>query len=476
MMFSAVVAEKTSRTPNGEESMSRVLFFEDGSMEQIGIFELDRLEQGISCITCVFQNDAPAAGADANTGDSSASPAAAPTFHSGAPAAVEYFVVGTAHVVNGEAEPSRGRLLVFEIVANRRVHLIAEKEVKGGVFSLAQVSGGRLVAGVGSKVSIYNLMGGKENLSNFTGQPELLHECTHSNQIMSLFLKTKGDNILVGDLVRSMTLLRYKPHEHAIQEIARDFNSSYLRGVEILDGASEDIFVGTDISGNLHCLRQQSDALTDEERSRLEPCGEFHVGDYLNAFRRGSLVGQPIDVDAPQSAKGPAETCSSILGNNYQSITGLKVGTSCVLYGGVSGSIGNVIALSEDSYRFFASVERVMKRVVMPMGGLNHRDWRSFQNDLRVAPQRNMVDGDLVEMLLEFDRQQLEQVAREINDELNLVIAAANATGPAKSSSIVSSPLSTIPTGQMLLNMERDKLQLSVEDIMHRIEDMSRLH
>lgn len=463
--------------------MNRVLFFEDGSMEQIGIFELDRLEEGISCTTCVFQNNSPAPGIDA--GSSSPAPSStaanATTFHSGAPAAVEYFVVGTAHVVNGETEPSRGRLLVFEIVTNRRVHLIAEKEVKGGVFSLAQVCG-RLVAGVGSKVSIYNLMGGKENLSNFTGQPELLHECTHSNQITSLFLKTKGDSILVGDVVRSMTLLRYKPHERALQEIARDPNSSYLRGVEILDGASsEDIFVGADLSGNLHCHRQQSDAVTDEQRSQLEACGEFHLGDYLNVLRRGSLVGQPIDADAPQAAaaatsKGPAEATISILSNNYHSITGLKVGTSCLLYGGVSGSIGNVISLSEDSYRFFAAVERVMKRTVLPTGGLNHRDWRSFQNELRVLPQRNMVDGDLVEMLLEFDRKQLEEVTREINDELNLVIAAANATGPAKSSSIVSSPLSTIPTGHMLLNMERDKLQLSVEDIVHRVEDMSRLH
>jgi hypothetical protein len=54
-------------------------------------------------------------------------------------------------VVSGELEPTRGRILVFEIVENRRVHLIAETEVKGAVFSLAQVCG-RLVAGVGSKV------------------------------------------------------------------------------------------------------------------------------------------------------------------------------------------------------------------------------------------------------------------------------------------------------------------------------------
>jgi hypothetical protein len=137
--------------------MSRVLFFDDGNMEQIGIFELDRLEQGISCTTCVFEHAPAAAAAEsAPGGGASSSPAreqwqgqaSAP---SAASRSTEYFVVGTAHVVSGELEPTRGRILVFEIVENRRVHLIAETEVKGAVFSLAHVCG-RLVAGVGSKV------------------------------------------------------------------------------------------------------------------------------------------------------------------------------------------------------------------------------------------------------------------------------------------------------------------------------------
>ncbi len=338
-------------------------------------------------------------------------------------------------------------------------------------------------------MSVFNLVGGKEDLSNFTGQPELLHECSYTSQIMTLFLKTKGELILVGDLVRSATVVRYSPSEKKLTEMARDFHSSYLRGVEILDGTSEDIFLSTDIYGNLQCLRHQTEAATDEERCKLESCGEFSVGELLNCFRRGSLVGQPIDAEASSSStawhssvKSPAgeRRDTGILSNNYQTITGLRAGTSSVLYGGVSGSVGNVIALCEESYKFFSAVERVMKRVVVSIGGLNHRDWRCLQNDLRTAVQRNMIDGDLVEMLLELDREALLSATREINDELTLVFAssagAAELAGGNRASVHAASALSKASTGDMLVHLSEQRIELTPEDIVHRVEDISRLH
>jgi DNA damage-binding protein 1 len=34
-------------------------------------------------------------------------------------------------------------------------------------------------------------------------------------------------------------------------------------------------------------VRKNADATTDEERSRLEVQGEFHVGEFINKFSRG---------------------------------------------------------------------------------------------------------------------------------------------------------------------------------------------
>ncbi len=56
-------------------------------------------------------------------------------------------------------------------------------------------------------------------LYEWTAEKELRTECNHYNNIMALYLKTKGDFILVGDLMRSVLLLAYKPMEGSFEEV-----------------------------------------------------------------------------------------------------------------------------------------------------------------------------------------------------------------------------------------------------------------
>lgn len=134
-----------------------MLFFEDGNLAQIGVYELDPLECGLSILVCTLgSRDQSGSESASGTGVAGSPPpkhqAQAQAQAQHASSSEEYFVVGTAHVINGENEPSRGRILLFAIDREaRQVRLIAEKEVRGGVYSLAEVHG-RLLAGIGSKV------------------------------------------------------------------------------------------------------------------------------------------------------------------------------------------------------------------------------------------------------------------------------------------------------------------------------------
>lgn len=56
-------------------------------------------------------------------------------------------------------------------------------------------------------------------LFEWTTDKELRLECNYFNSIVALYLKTKGDFILVGDLMRSITLLLYKPMEGTFEEV-----------------------------------------------------------------------------------------------------------------------------------------------------------------------------------------------------------------------------------------------------------------
>jgi DNA damage-binding protein 1 len=56
-------------------------------------------------------------------------------------------------------------------------------------------------------------------LFEWTSDKELRVECSHLNNIIALYLKTKGDFVLVGDLMRSITLLVYKAMEGNFEEV-----------------------------------------------------------------------------------------------------------------------------------------------------------------------------------------------------------------------------------------------------------------
>jgi DNA damage-binding protein 1 len=495
---------RTTVTERGEESSYRVLFFDDGgSMQQLFVYELELMEQGISLCSCTFE------GSDK-----------------------EYIVVGTALVIPEEQEPSRGRILVFEVLGeregeDRRLHLAMEKETKGAVFCTVSMNG-KLVAGIGCKVSrcipsqhvvfplisilfllstrllllqveVYRMINGKDEAAgagvhNSTAssssmevedlsrkvvhgsvEPLTLHnECSHYGHILTLYMKTHGDYVLVGDLLRSVTLLQYKAAEGSLEEVARDFNSNYMRAVEVM--GDDEHFLGADDSGNIFTVRRQSDAATDEMRSKMEPQGGFHVGDHINVFRRGSLNSQPAEqegtaasTNSSSSSSSSSKAASSASPVKVAAAGGLAAvagpGSVSILFGTISGAIGTIITLNKESYSFFSALERALKIVVAPEGGLSHDDWRGFCNERRSNPQKNMIDGDLVEQFLDLDRETLDHVVRQMNDDL--ATTSANSTG-----SFIGSTSSL----HAVLSGESATKALTVEECTRRVEDMARLH
>ncbi|KAF3832935.1 hypothetical protein F7725_026600, partial [Dissostichus mawsoni] len=203
-----------------------------------------------------------------------------------------YFIVGTAMVYPEEAEPKQGRIIVFHYT-DGKLQTVAEKEVKGAVYSMVEFNG-KLLASINSTVRLYE----------WTAEKELRTECNHYNNIMALYLKTKGDFILVGDLMRSVLLLAYKPMEGNFEEIARDFNPNWMSAVEILD---DDNFLGAENAFNLFVCQKDSAATTDEERQHLQEVGVFHLGEFVNVFCHGSLVLQNLG----ESSTPPRAPCSS---------------------------------------------------------------------------------------------------------------------------------------------------------------------
>lgn len=91
-----------------------------------------------------------------------------------------YFVVGTALVNADEPEPKCGRIIIYHF-SDGKLQQIAEKEVKGAVYGLTSFNG-KVLASINSTVRLFE----------WTCDKDLRLECSHFNNIIALYVKTKG--------------------------------------------------------------------------------------------------------------------------------------------------------------------------------------------------------------------------------------------------------------------------------------------
>ncbi|KAL0819945.1 hypothetical protein ABMA28_007945 [Loxostege sticticalis] len=274
-----------------------------------------------------------------------------------------YYAVGTAIVNPEESEPKQGRLLLFHWTEGKLIQ-VAEKEIKGACYAMVEFNG-KLLASINSTVRLFE----------WTSDKELRLECSHFNNIVALYLKVKGDFILVGDIMRSMSLLQYKQMEGSFEEIARDHSPNWMTAVEILD---DDTFLGAENNFNLFICQKDGAATTDEDRQQLENMGRFHIGDMVNVMQHGSLVAQHADTAAPVA--------------------------NPVLVATVTGAICLVVQLPQELYEFLHQLEERLTHTIKSVGKIPHSFWRSLNSDITTEAAEGFIDGDLIESFLDLTR------------------------------------------------------------------------
>lgn len=158
-----------------------------------------------------------------------------------------------------------------------------------------------------------------------------------------------------------------------------------MTAVEILD---DDIYLGAENYFNLFTVRKNSEGATDEERSRLEVVGEYHLGEFINRFRHGSLV-----MRLPDSDVGQIPT---------------------VIFGTVNGVIGVIASLPHEQYLFLEKLQSNLRKVIKGVGGLSHEQWRSFSSEKKTSEAKNFLDGDLIESFLDLGRGKMDEISKQM--------------------------------------------------------------
>ena len=124
----------------------------------------------------------------------------------------------------------------------------------------------------------------------------------------------------------------------------------------------------------------------------MDIAGEFHVGEFINRFRRGNF------------------TIHDHSNNRVDNL----------IYATVNGVLGVVVPISQEQHGELKKLEDAMGKVTKGVGGLSHSDWRAFTNERRTSPCSGFIDGDLIEAFLDLSRDSMEAVVATLEPKVSV--------------------------------------------------------
>jgi len=335
-----------------------VIALDDRSLEysHLNSFKLDAAEVCFSICTVTFANDPE-----------------------------EYVALGTAYIAPDEVEPSRGRVLILEYNGSEFA-LVTSHRIEGCAYQLRAFQN-RILLSCNAKLELLRL--------DTTVERQLVSEAHHNCNILNVSTSVQGEFILVGDIMKSVTLFQYLPEDSKFQVVAQDYNAHWISTTAFL---TDDLYLAADNYYNLFATRRNTDGVNEDDKQRLDLVGECHLGEFVNVICRGSLV------------TFPPEMASEVTGS--------------FVFGTVGGVLGAIFVLSPTTFDFFVKLQNKLEdQMIRGTGGLLHSEFRTFSIETRKAPCRGFVDGDLIESFLELSHDQQRSIASSLDMPLEDVVA-----------------------------------------------------
>lgn len=288
-----------------------------------------------------------------------------------------FLIVGTGKdIIPNPRRFSGGFIYVFRFHDDgRQLELIDKTKVDEPPMALLHFQG-RLVAGIGKTLRIYDL-GLKQLLQKSQADiaPQLI-----------VSLQTQGSRIIVGDIQHGVTMVMYKHESNKFIPFVDDVTARWTTSVAMVD---YDSVAGGDKFGNVWIVRCPEKTSSEAE----EPSSESSLisRKYLNGTpNRLDLMAHFFTQDIPTSI------CKTNL------IIG---GQDVLLWSGLQGTIGVLIPfVSREDVDFFHTLEAHMRSEDPPLAGRDHLMYRGYY-----APVKGVIDGDLCEryLLLANDKKQI---------------------------------------------------------------------
>lgn len=307
----------------------------------------------------------------------------------------EYICMGTNYNYS-EDITSRGRILLFDLIevvpepdkpwTKYKLKQVYAKEQKGPVSAVTSTMG-FLVSSVGQKVYLWQLKDDDIVGVAFIDTNIFIHQMV---SIKSL--------ILIADVYKSITVLRFQHESRTLSMVSRDYNPLMVYQIEYLVDNANLAFLASDSEANLSIFMYQPESRESHGGQKLVRRADYHLGQKVNCmFRVACNFKQQFD--------------RKVVAYDNKHMT---------YFATLDGGFGFVLPLPEKAYRRLFMLQNVLLTHSAHLGGLNPKAFRTIKQWRRILTNaaRGILDGELIWQYMQLNAAEKLEIAKKIGTKV----------------------------------------------------------
>jgi cleavage and polyadenylation specificity factor subunit 1 len=204
--------------------------------------------------------------------------------------------------------------------------------------------------------------------------------------------------ILVADVYKSVTVLRFQNEFRTLSMVSRDYNPLMVYQIEYLVDNANLAFLASDSESNLSIFMYQPESRESHGGQKLVRRADYHLGQKVNCmFRVACNFKQQFD--------------KRVIAYDNKHMT---------FFATLDGGFGFVLPLPEKTYRRLFMLQNVLLTHSAHLGGLNPKSYRTIKQSRKVLanPARGILDGELIWQYMQLNSTEKLEIAKKIGTKV----------------------------------------------------------